>query len=159
AKDITDRVRFEKEHKQIEAALSESEERYRNLFENIPLGIYRTTRDGRILMANPALLQMLGYSSFDELSSRNLETAEIEPTYTRRQFREMLEEKGEIKGLEAEWRRRDKTVIFVRENTKAIRSEDGALLYYEGTVEDITKRKQTEMALQAEQDHLSMFLN
>ncbi len=61
------------ESKHAEDALKESEERYHNLFENIPIGIYRTTPDGRILMANSTLVRMLGYSSFEELSSCNLE--------------------------------------------------------------------------------------
>ncbi len=61
------------ERRQMEEALRESEGKYRNLFENVPTGIYRTTPDGRVLMAIPALIQMLGYSSFDEVASHNLE--------------------------------------------------------------------------------------
>jgi PAS domain S-box-containing protein len=133
------------EHRRVQEALIESEERYKNLFENIPVGIYRTTPDGRILMANPALVRMLGCFSFDELASHNLENSEgFGPTYPRGQFRELIEREGEVRGLESAWMRRDKSVIFVRENARASRGEDGTVLYYEGTVEDITERRRAE---------------
>ena len=61
-----------KRYKKVKKALEESEERYRQLFENVPIGIYRTTPDGRIVDANPALIKMLGYDSFAELATRNL---------------------------------------------------------------------------------------
>ena len=63
--------------RKAEAAARESLERYRTLFENCPVGIYRTTADGRILMANPALLRTLGYSPFEEIANLNLETDSI----------------------------------------------------------------------------------
>src|SRR6201993_1668809 len=124
---------------------NEWSESHRNLFENVPTGIYRITPDGRILIANPALIRMLGYSSFEELASHNLENnEEFGPIYPRSQFKELIEREDEIKGLESKWTRRDGTVIFVRENARAIRGEDGTVLYYEGTVEDITERKGAE---------------
>jgi PAS domain S-box-containing protein len=127
---------------QIELALRTSEERYRLLFEHAPIGIYRTTPDGRILMANPALIRMMGYASFYELSLRNLDAEGFEPTYDRRQFLETIERTGEIRGLETQWLRRDGTTLYVRENARAIRDAQGKTLYYEGTVEDITDRRQ-----------------
>ena len=66
-----------------EHTLSYNEERYKDLFENSPLGIYRTTLDGQILLANSALIQMLRYSSFEELASRNLEKEGFEQGYPR----------------------------------------------------------------------------
>ncbi len=147
------------ERKRAEEALRESEERYRNLFENSPIGIYRTTPDGRILMANPVLIRLLRFSSFDELASRNLEEEGFEATYPRSQFKEQIEREGEVRGLEAAWIRRDKSVIFVRENAKAIRREDGDVLYYEGTVEDITERKKAEDALKKERHRLFSVLD
>ncbi len=118
---------------------------YRDIFENVPTGIYRTTPDGHVLLANPALIQMLG-SSFDELASRNLEL-EFEPRYRREQFKERLEQEGTIQGLEWEWIRRDGSTIHVRENAKAIRGPDGKVLYYEGTLEDISNRVRAELLL------------
>jgi PAS domain S-box-containing protein len=139
------------ERKRIERALQESEQRYRHFFEAAPIGIYRTTPDGRILMANPALLRMLGYSSFEECAAHNLEV-QAESTYPRFKFKEILQCEGEIKGLESEWTKKDGTVIFVRESAKAVRGDDGAVVYYEGTVEDITDRKSTERALRESEE-------
>jgi PAS domain S-box-containing protein len=141
--------------KKTEGALRESERQYRNLFENIPTGVYRTTPDGRIVMANPSLVRMLGYSSFDELALRNLEIEGFDYNYSRSEFKEVLERDGEVRGIESAWKRHDSSVIFVRENARAIRGEDGTVLYYEGTVEDITEKKRAEGALQESLSRLS----
>jgi|GEM_PF-1902575 len=134
SRDITER-------KIAEKALEESEENYRNLFEHVPTGMYRTTPDGRILMANPALIRMLGYSSFDELASHNLEEEGFGSDFSRDEFKNLLEREGEVKGLEYSWIRHDGSVIHVYESAREIRREDGSILYYEGTVEDVTERK------------------
>jgi PAS domain S-box-containing protein len=128
----------------VEEALRESEQRYRTLFENSPVGIYRTTPDGQILAGNPAFARMLGYSSYADLESRDLNAEGFEPLYSRGQFKEALEKAGGITGLESQWRRRDGSVIFVRENARAIRDDAGQILCYEGTAEDITEGKRAE---------------
>jgi PAS domain S-box-containing protein len=130
-----------------EAALRESETRFRSLFENATIGLYRTTPDGRILLANPTLIRMLGHSSFEEVAKRNLETEGFEPNYSRGQFRDSLERQGQIIGLESSWTRLDGSTISVRESARAIRDASGGVLYYEGTVEDITERVRAEEAL------------
>ena len=134
SRDITER-------KIAEKAIKESDEQYKNLFEHVPTGMYRTTPDGRILMANPALIQMLGYSSFDELASHNLEEEGFGSGLSRDKFKNLLEREGEVKGLEYSWIKHDASVIHIYESARAIRGEDGSILYYEGTVEDITERK------------------
>jgi two-component system NtrC family sensor kinase len=134
----------EAECSRAEEALRKSEERFRTLYEDTPMGIYRTTPDGRVLMANSALIQMLGYSSFEELASRNLEKESFETASARSRFKELIERDGQVRGLEDVWLRRDSSTIFVRENARAVRAEDGSVLFYEGTIEDITDRKQTE---------------
>lgn len=141
SRDITERKIWEER-------LAESEERFRGLFENATIGIYRTTPGGRIIMANPTLVRMLGYSSFEELAVRNLEENGFEPSYPRLQFIKRIEEEGEIRGLESAWKRRDGTTIFVRESSRAMRDSDGKVLYYEGTVEDVTERKRAEQAVE-----------
>ncbi|MGH7808373.1 MAG: PAS domain S-box protein, partial [Thermodesulfobacteriota bacterium] len=134
--------------RRAENALVEKEEQYRNLFENVPIGLYRTTPDGSVIMANPTLIRMLGCSSFEELASHNLETSEgFGPAYPRSQFKELVEREGEIRSLESAWTKRDGTVIFVRENARVARGEGGRVLYYEGTVEDITEHKRVEEKL------------
>jgi PAS domain S-box-containing protein len=134
---------------QIELALRTSEERYRLLFENAPIGIYRTAPDGRILMANPALIRMMGCSSFYELSLMNLDAeagadSGADPGYDRRRFLEAIEGVGEVRGFEAPDFRRDGTVLYIRENARAVRDTQGKTLYYEGTVEDITDQRRTQ---------------
>lgn len=125
--------------KQAEAALRQSERQFKELFDNSPVGIYRTTPAGRVIMANPALVRMLGYSSFEELAQRNLEEeGGYEPGYSRAKFKERIEKEGWVVGLESAWVKRDGTTMFIIENSRAIRDEDGNTLYYEGTAEDIT---------------------
>ena len=127
-----------------ENALVESEARYRELFENSPAGIYRTTPEGRILLANPALLRMLRYSSFAEMAGRNLEENGYGPGHSRAEFKRIIEQQGEIRDFEAAWVRRDGTLVLVRENAKAIRDASGATVYYDGIAEDITDRRRAE---------------
>jgi len=109
--------------------------------------MYRTTPEGRILLANPALVEMLGFDSFEELAVRKLERDETYVDRSRAEFKRMVEEQGEIRGLESAWRRRDGTVVHVRESARVMRGEAGKVLYYEGTVEDITERRTAEAAL------------
>jgi PAS domain S-box-containing protein len=143
------------ERKESENALRESEERFRSLYENSTLGLYRTTPDGKILLANPSLVKMLGYSSFSEIAQRNLEEEGFEPGYERAEFQHRLATEGEIKGLEASWTRKDRSTILVRESAKAIRDAEGKTAYYEGTVEDITKRRRAEEALRQSEEKFS----
>jgi PAS domain S-box-containing protein len=102
---------------------------------------------------------MLGYSSFDELAARNLEQSGFEPDYNRTQFVETIEREGQIKGLESSWTRRDDVAIFVRESARAIRDPQGQTLYYDGTVEDITERRQAEQELRQSQTQLQAILD
>ncbi|MCX6135080.1 MAG: PAS domain S-box protein [Ignavibacteriales bacterium] len=146
------------ERKRAEEALKESEARFRSLYDNSTVGLYRTTPDGRVLMSNPAVVEMLGYDSFDQLMQKNIEQQDFDPDYPRSEFREKLERDGTIKGLESAWRRRDGTVIFVRESATVVRDEGGRALYYDGVVEDITERKRAEEALSEERERLAVTL-
>ena len=132
------------ERKRAETALRESEERYRSLFEQSPLGIYRTTPEGRILVANPALLQMLGYSSMDEVRSLNLEETGFEPEYPRHLFKDAIERVGEVRGFETIWTAKDGRRAYLRHTARQIRGADGKSLYYEGVVEDVTAQRRAQ---------------
>lgn len=137
---------------QAEENLRHSEERFRSLYENAAIGIYRTTPEGQILMVNPAALRMLGYKNFDELAQRNLEQEGYEATYPRSEFREHMDKEGVITGLEKAWIRKDGSTIYVRESARAIRDEDGNVKYYDGTFEDITEQKLAEEELRASEE-------
>ena len=157
---ITDRKRSEElniankelvfqitERKQAEEALKKSEERFRTLFENSTVGIYRTTPDGQILLANPTLIKLLGYTSFEELAGRNLVEDGFEPSYERTYFIDIMKREGEVKGLESAWTRMDGTTLFISESARAINDNEGKIIYYDGIVEDITLRKKAEREL------------
>lgn len=137
------------ERKQAEEALRESEERFRTLYDNATIGLYRTTPDGRILMLNPAGVRMLGFDSFDEIAQRDLENPEFHVGSPRKDFRETLEREGTIFGMERQMLKKDGSIIFVRESAQVVRTENGEARYYDGSFEDITERKRTENMIKA----------
>lgn len=127
--------------------LNQEEERFRALFENVPLGIYRVAPDGRVLLANPALLEMLGYASFEDLSAHDFAHGSFAGRDDWADFKQTLDRAGEIKLREGTWVRRDGTPLYVRENARVVHAPQGIVLYYEGTVEDVTEQKRAEEAL------------
>jgi len=140
-------------YEEITRSFFESEFRFREMYENAPFGLYRTTPDGRILDANPALLEMLGYESLDELrNSRNLEKEGYEPSYSREQFKDIVERHGFVRKLESAWTGRDGGQIFVRETAWAVKDETGEVTHYEGLAEDVTKFRQAENSLRETRD-------
>lgn len=132
------------ERKMAEELIRESEERFRTLYEEAPAGLYRTTTDGRILLANRAMIEMLGFSSFVEIDEKNLVSAGMEPAFPRTRFTEQIEQDGEVKNLEEKWKLANGSEITVVVNAKAIKNSAGVTLYYDGMVEDITERKMAE---------------
>jgi PAS domain S-box-containing protein len=142
ARDITQR-------KESEEALRQAEEKYRSIFENAAEGIFQTTPEGRHISANPALVRMYGYSSEEELINHITDIEQqlyVDPK-RRSQFVQFLDENGSVSNFESQVYRKDGSIIWTSENARAVRDSQGNLLYYEGTVEDITKRKQAEEAL------------
>lgn len=140
ATDITER-------KQTEENLRESEEQFRKLYENARIGLYRTTPGGTILMANKALVKLLGFSSFEMLASRNLENDGFGPKYQRKEFLEKFEKDGEVNNFESEWIRLDGSKILVQESAQAIRNSHDTILYFDGVIEDITERRRADIEL------------
>lgn len=134
------------EQKRAEEELKISEERYRNIFESAVIGIYRTTPEGQILMANSTLIKLLKFDSFEDLATRNLANEGFENKELRNNFRERIEKDGVI-SLESVWTTKDGSPVTVNENAKAFYDSNGNVLYYEGTIEDITERKNMEKTL------------
>ncbi len=141
-----------------EDKLKDSQESYEALFRNSHLGIYRTTPEGRFLMANPALVRMLGYRSVEELLSQNVAEVGHQAGYPREDFRKRIDADGELHGWESVWRRQDGSSIFVRENARAVRDAAGGIRFYEGTVEDVTERVLSEQALRRDGDLLNRIM-
>lgn len=142
------------ESKQAQNALEESEKRYRNIFEYSPIGIYRTTRDGKVLLANPAFVNMLGIPAVEELKKINLNDYKYILDYPRSDFLERMEKEKKVIGYETALCKFDGGIIFVRENAKVVYGDNGETLYYEGTIEDISEQKYIEKELQKHRLHL-----
>ncbi|MEW6367827.1 MAG: PAS domain S-box protein [Acidobacteriota bacterium] len=130
--------------RRLEAALRDSEKRFRMLFEDAPVGIYRTTRDGRVVMANPTLISMLGCSSFEELAAVDLAKIGFGPASRDGAYARLMETEGEVREMETVWARSDGSSIAVRDNARAVLGADKEVLCYQGIVEDITHRKSLE---------------
>ncbi|MBF0496381.1 MAG: response regulator [Deltaproteobacteria bacterium] len=128
--------------------LKASEKEYRSLYENAIEGIFQSTPAGRYLSANPSMSKILGYESPEELVSSITDLARqvyVNPD-DRRVLTQLLLEKGQIIGLEAPFRRKDGTIIYVSISARVVRSNSGKVLYYEGSLVDITEQKEKEKA-------------
>jgi PAS domain S-box-containing protein len=144
--------------KQAEEALRRAEERYRSIFEHAVEGIFQTTREGRYLTVNPALVRIYGYESSEEMLSRVTDIGRqiyVDPT-RREEFVRLIEQHGAITEFESRIARKDGRVIWISENVRAIRDPDGRIVGYEGTVEDVTARKQAEEAVRESRERLAL---
>ena len=134
----------------VQKALQDSEEKYRVIFENAVEGIYQTSPEGKFIRANPALARMLGYDSPEELIKEITDLSKqgyVNPE-DRVRFQEIIEEQGVIQGFETQNYRKDGSQIWVSINARTVKDATGKVLYYEGTIEDITERKKMEERLQ-----------
>ncbi|MBN2501306.1 MAG: PAS domain S-box protein [Anaerolineales bacterium] len=134
------------ERKRVEAALREGEERYRNLFSRIPVGLYRSTPQGEILNANPAIVEMFGYNSHKQFMAANVSEFYVDIN-DRKKMNQQLEKPNDVYHMEARFKRTDGEIIWGEDISRAVCDEDGNIIYYEGSLTDITDRKQTEQAL------------
>ncbi|HEU4655239.1 MAG TPA: EAL domain-containing protein, partial [Steroidobacteraceae bacterium] len=131
------------ERRLAENALRASEARYRRLFDNVMEGVYSSTREGRFLSVNPTLARMVGFASPAELLATPPESIYLDAS-ERRAIIETLETQGEVRNAEFRLRRVDGSVLTVIENARVVRDVTGAVIGYEGTIADITERKQAE---------------
>lgn len=118
---------------------------HKDLFENVPAGICRTDPDGEILIANNTFVELLGYSSIDQLLRHNNNIKEFsvnDDDYTVNHFNTK-----EVKNSERTWRRKDNTLINVIHNSHPVKDENGSIFYIENVIQDITVQKNTEKAL------------
>jgi PAS domain S-box-containing protein len=128
------------QHRRAEDALKESEARYHSLFDGVPVGLYRSTPDGRLIDANLTLIQMLGYpdrESFLEVKAKEFYARSED----RIRWQNLLDRDGILHHFETQLWRQDGTAIWVEENARAYRGPDGRAFYYEGSIEDINEKK------------------
>jgi two-component system, sensor histidine kinase and response regulator len=134
---------------------------YRSIFENAIEGIFQTTPSGQYLNVNPALAKMYGYDSTEDLV-RGLTAIDnqlyVDPR-RRNEFVDAMREHGIVRGFESQIYRKDKSVIWISENARAVTNEQGDLLYYEGMVEDITERKRLETKLLESENKISALIS
>ena len=130
-----------------QVALKKAEEKYRSIFENASVGIFRSTPDakGQLLTVNPAFAQILGYTSPEEVVKNvtDLRSQLYANSTDRERLQQLLKAKGAVQGFEAQFYRKNGEIIDVSMNDHAIRDENNNILYYEGILEDITEKKQT----------------
>ena len=143
---------------QDEDKLRTSEARYRGLFENVIDGVYISSRDGDIITANPALVEMLGYDSVEELKSAGKTTVLYVNPIDRERAYARLAADGVLKNFECRLRRKDGSEIVVLENSRAILDDDGNIVAQEGTITDITERKRAETRIFEEKERAQVTL-
>jgi diguanylate cyclase (GGDEF)-like protein/PAS domain S-box-containing protein len=131
------------ERRGAEDALRQSEAKFRGLFESMMEGVYRTTRDGRFLVVNPAFVQMLGFGSAEEVYAAPAASLYWHPA-DRDAYIRRMESEGEVRNVEASLRRKDGSLLVVVDNGRVVRDNHGRISGYEGTITDITERKQAE---------------
>ena len=140
--------------RQTEAALQESESKYRSIFENSVNGIFQNTLNGRFISLNPAVAEMFGFSSPREMIEMVQDIGR--ELYANPEDRDLLVQtvanEGRMEGYEVELLRRDKSHFWGSINVYAVYGNNGDLEHLEGTLVDITKRKQAEEDLRAEKE-------
>jgi len=135
-----------------------SEEDYRRLFEHVGCGAYVSSKEGKFLSANPALLQMLGYESSEEFLETDLASDIYLRSQDRRRFQDMIERDGQVIDYEVDFKRKDGSPISVLLTSHVRYDKDGEVLGYEGIIVDQTQRKHMEGRLREAHDFLNKII-
>ncbi len=130
-------------------AVVEAEQKYKDMFDNAVSGIYQSTPDGKFINVNPALAQILGYRSVEDVtkSVHSIATQIYVRPEERAIFKNRIDHDGKVIGFETQMYRKDGSKIWVVENARAVMGDDGYLKYYEGSLWDVTERREGESAL------------
>ena len=147
------------ERRKAEQIIRSSEAKYRSLIDNVLDGVYQTTPDGEILTANPALTRMLGYETETDLLLLNIEKDLYVNSEERRKYLDLLIKGERIKNAEFRIRRKDGQIITVLENARVVRNRLGDILYFEGTLTNISEVKFAQEALQMSEERLRVFVD
>lgn len=146
------------QRKQAEEALRIAEEKYRSIFENALEGIFQSTPEGRFISVNPAMARIYGYDSPEEMiqSITDIRAQIYVNADDRTELQQVLARQNQISNSEYQVYRKDGSIIWVEEDTRSVRERSGRLLYYEGTVRDITERKRREEELKRQLEVLKV---
>ncbi len=139
-RDITERKKIEEAHRR-------SEQSFRSFVQNAPYGILRTTPEGRIVQANPALVAMLGYETEEEVLGMNMGTHVYRNPEDRHQATLWSRENDSVQNIESEWKRKSGEVFTIRSAAHVVRDSEGRVEFLEGFVEDVSERKTLEQQL------------
>jgi PAS domain S-box-containing protein len=140
--------------KRVEATLRQTEEMYRKIYENATEGIFQITLEGRFLNANPALARIHGFDSPEELIASATDVAKqlhADPE-ARKEMMRLLGTQGHVEGFEVRMFRRDGSIGWISINARLVRDKEGKPLYHEGTMQEITPRKEAEEALRESEE-------
>jgi sigma-B regulation protein RsbU (phosphoserine phosphatase) len=142
-------IRYAIERHRMDTALLDAEKKYHGVFDHLIEGIFQTSPEGAYLMANAALARIYGYASPEELmrSLTDIGRKLYVDEGRRAEFVRLMQQHDTITGFESQIYRKDNSVIWISENCRGIRDAGGRLVYYEGTVEDITQRREAEEKL------------
>jgi len=149
---------------QLQSELSErqrAEEKYRAIVENSMDGIFQSTPDGHFISVNPAMARMYGYDSPEEILNSITDIANqiyVDPR-ARAEIKQQLHDGKNVIGFEVQEYRKDGSTFWAALNARAIHDAAGKILYYEGTVEDITSRKEAIENLHERQHFIESILN
>ena len=150
AREITERL-------QVLEALRESEDKYRSLTEQLPVGVYRTTIDGGLVYSNIALVNILGYDSVEELLEINVSQLYANPASRQKQLKTAEKKTGIVKS-EFRLKKKNGELIWVRDNSRLLSDKMGNPVYFDGIIEDITEKKQAEIAVKENEANLKAII-
>ncbi len=136
------------ERRRAERALGEAEKKYRQIVENAAGGIYQVTPEGQFLSANKAMARILGFDTPEQMlrSVKNVHELYVS-TKDRARFVKELETAGMVNNFEIQVYTKDRRKVWVNENARAVRDDEGNILYFEGSMENVTQRKEAELKL------------
>jgi hypothetical protein len=145
--------------KNVEKELNDAKSLYISLFENSTVGLYQTTPQGKIISANPALLKMLEYDSLEDLMQRDISKYGYVDPKKREEFKALIAAHGEITNFETQWYTKNGNILTVEEGAKAIKNSEGAIIRYDGVVENISEFKVALNNLKISEERLTILLD
>lgn len=147
------------EFKRLSKAKEYSDLRLLNIYDHAELGHYQMYPDGKLKSANKTFLNLLGYESFNDALLENFEQHNLGGSEKRHYIKNMARISGNVKNIETEWFKKDKTPIYIRETLTSVKNNEGTVLYYEGIIKDITEKRYVEISMLETAEHKKQLEN